>query len=639
MAITFASYNDILFINVQILQIDQHVEYDHSGTDQLFVRTELSFSGYVFTEGSALKDLTRPHAEALSYKTNRDNWLSPRAIVSQLSLPRKTCRLWQKMQDGREYNLWLVRPATEEPTSFSTDCDGGPKPKSVKITHAFPWGYQVEVSIQFALQDRDKKGRYDPQQKGDWALSNRWSLTEQYDENFFCTRSYRGVIRLANAIAADQVQARYLAFPQLEPGFRRESAEYTVSESGLEVVYQIVDRQAQHAPPWPCTKWEVRHTESLVKQGYRVQSTCQVHLWGPPGLPKAYLLARLAQILKARLRWDLSMGTAGFLESLRVVDEIQEPSVYGEITLNRFPVDSEEDKLKKQYDWFGRLTRDILGQPLQLPPLKQDPKLAIYGKEPTQQEAPYTHIRPHPLGYSVFGTERTPAEIVFFACYYQVPEHPPHCFHPGETEPVESIPESTEVKEGSTTYPTPKPVDVLPDEPIENQLSASHAQALYTFATMQQEYDQYQGKVAVPLAFLPSSSPGEYGKKDQIVVTTLHLPILRRRLRYEAERIGQWPEIPTPVDYDLQDGGQAHLIRYQVRPQPPTLAADGVNLIYRVEAHYEWAFTQQTNQLDVGILPYIRADAVLPFSLEATKKSELTWNILPKNIAPEQGIA
>lgn len=680
---TICDYNGIRIHNVQIDGIQQSVEYDASGTDELFVRTRLSLRGVVFR--GDLRDTTRPHVETAGLPVPLGE-MTPRELAAYLSQPRKTLRLFIKDAQG-ERDLFRVDPATEQAQQHTTrtDVDRGPKPHSINVVNVAKWGYEISFEIEFALQHRVNPSEiYQENGRVDWALNNRWTVSEALDENFFMTRTYQGTIRLSQAVPDYQFAARWLAFPQLEPGFKRESCEYSVAADGLTVQYRITDRQQAHAPPWPCTKMEVTHSETLSKYGYYVQSGCHVRLWGPPGVPKSMLLARLAQILRARLLWDGQFGKSAFLETLRIVDEIgAENVVFGEMVINRFPAAADADKQAKPdhavadagllagfltggltglagaaigqlagraiagrkakpnpgnapdpapgQDWFKKLTRNVLGTDLVLPSLvggqgwnPLGPQLvATYGEEHANY---WQHMVPQPSGYTHWATAREPAVAIFFACYYQVPDHPPHYFHPGEPPPVAPPNDRQAAQQAVAPPAAPQEVVAIPDEKPD-ATAPSHAAALYTHATLQNDYDTDRGRVVFVRSIV-----GHYGDpmedddgEDDIEVITVARPSQIRRVAYEAERIGTWPEIPWPADYDLPNNAKAKLLRFRLQPLAPTLAPDGHHLIYRVHAQYEWAITRTLAgaTIDVATLPTVRSDAVHPFALAAFASSAL----------------
>ncbi|GAB4134094.1 MAG: hypothetical protein Kow0040_17340 [Thermogutta sp.] len=670
MAMTVIRYGNVELVNCSIVALEQSAAYDRSETDQIGVTTQLTARGYV-TRSIDIRDPSRPATYGAADRVRPDS------LADALLRPRLPLHV-VLADNGRETTVFRVAPARdpkayEAAPDHALDCDieGGPKPLSANVTAHFFWGYEVEFRVRFTTLPRDENGAYRPEGPGPWALNNRWSVSEAFDTDFFCTRTYTGVIRLSQAFPAAQTFARFLAFPQLEPGFRRDSAEYSVSENGLEVAYRITDKQEAHAPPWPCTRMEVRHSETLQRFGYLVQSQCSVRLAGPPGVGKSLLLARLAQIFRNRILWDDSIGNSAFVDSLRITDEIgPENAVSGELTVVRYP-ESEVLNRETKSGWAAgmiggtlagiasggaaggilggalgaimgaemgtestapagnaegflkKLTRDKLGTDIVLDPLPPSPaKQAAEAALGSERLDPLSHIRPHPFGYAGWSEIRSPALIVFFACYYQVPERPPHKFHPWteETLPDPTIPAQEEDSKNSG-YPVPRPAEALPEPRGPSPMTAAHAASIYTFATTQSDFDTDWGREVL----IKSFTGEEDGDEEDIAVIQVARPYTVRRMIYEAERIGDWPEIPSPQDYKL-DGARARILRFRVQPQPPTLAADGQHTVYRVRAEYEWGFTKvpDSPNLDPGTLPFVNPAAVRPFAFANYVRPRLT---------------
>lgn len=609
---TYVWYNGVTLANCEIVSVEQNIVYDRSQTDQIAVATVLTARGTLFS--GSIADDTRPNILSRGGAA----LAGPQSLIAALSRPRRRLRVYKRFERNNEIDLWDVIPADPqgEPKA-DQDCDGGPKPLGAVITNTHRWGYDVEFRIQFTLQSRTPDEYHSEAGTIDWALNNRWTCVEAFDQDFFCSKTYSGTIRLTQAVPAAQVFARLLAFPQLEPGFRRESAEYAVSETGLEISYRIQDRQVAHAAPWPATRMEVAHSETLQQLGYLMQSSCSVQLWGPPGVSKPLLLARVAQILRNRLLWDELVGNASFVESMRIVDRIGEQnSVSGELVISRYPAASGGGEGSPAEDFIHRVTGEVLGTDIILPELP--PGAATEAAEkalgPTPSPGdPLRSIRPHPFGYASWGDVRDPALIMFFACYYQVPEHPPHHFHPGLPNPP-APPGASQKGSGDDAaawYARPQPSPSLVAAAADSSaLSRSHAEAVYTFASVRNDYDMDCGREAWTKTYTGDD------EGDEVEVVETRRAKLVRRMIYDAERTGDWPEIPAPTDYRVGDG-YARILRWRVQPQPPSLAADGEHLIYRVQAQYEWAITRsdRADVLDAGTLPYIRPERVVPLKI------------------------
>ena len=675
------TYGPTTIHNAEIARCEQEVVYDPSGTDALFVRTTLTIRGHVFR--GEVKDTTRPQVFPPG---NAE--LTPVNVTHALSQPRLPLDIVRQIQGQQPETLWHVIPCTFDDGGLGApmntperrahqDVENGPRPTGVAILQNYRWGFEVEWTVTFSQVPLDRDGYVIPDQPvAEWALNNRWRITEQMDENFFMTKTYSGSIRLRTAHPTLHMVARLLAFPELEPGFKRESCEYTVSENGLEVTYRIVDRQVAHAPPWPATRMEVRHSESLTKMGYAVQSACTVRLWGPPSVPKAALLARVAQILRNRLLWDGGLGKSAFVESLRITDEIgPENCVTGEMIINRFPLVADNaapagnDQDAKGGDgrgvaggqaapagnppavaqaagWLQKVVRNVLGTDIVLPPLQGAWINQLNGILGHDTQHPDKSIKPMPWGYKNQAQARGPVEEIFFTCYYQRSYCPPHRFHPwlgtepgdvpdaamqdairgvNAAPPGEKWPQDNPVQAAAPPA-EPQRVAEIVDQALPEAVSLSHAQALYTFATAQNDYQFHRGRVALARSLVDEYDPlvNDDGEADAVIIT-LNRPLYFRHLHYEAERIGDWPEIPTPADYQLPGGAEAKLMEFHIKPQPPALTADGQHLVYRVEAYYQWAYTRALpgQYFDTGTLPHVRSDLVSPFGLGTHARDRL----------------
>jgi len=170
----------------------------------------------------------------------------------------------------------------------------------------------------------------------------------------------------------------------------------------------------------------------------------------------------------------------------------------------------------------------------------------------------------------------------------------------------------------------------LGSEETPDLTAPAHAAALYTHATLMNDYDYDLGRAAFARSITSDyGDPLNYDDgEDDVEIISVARPVLYRRISYEAERIGAWPEIPWPGDYDLPNRGKAKLIRCRIQPLAPTLAADGVHLIYRVHAQYEWAITRihACGEFDVATLPHVRSDAVIPFQIASNASASLLLN-------------
>ena len=134
------------------------------------------------------------------------------------------------------------------------DVENGPKPQAVHLTQLTTGNIsgQAVCTLDFEIHAACMCCRSYGQP---FVLSNRWSVAESMDANFFTTRTINGKMRLASA-TFNAEYVRDLVLPSLEDGFRRESIDYAVAADGLTVDYVVKDRQIYQAAPGPARGWK-----------------------------------------------------------------------------------------------------------------------------------------------------------------------------------------------------------------------------------------------------------------------------------------------------------------------------------------------------------------------------------------------
>ncbi|MCX7668909.1 MAG: hypothetical protein N2439_02395, partial [Anaerolineae bacterium] len=366
-------------------------------------------------------------------------------------------------------------------------------------------------------------------------LNNRWSLREEIDANFFTVRTISGTLRLGRNVAAAGIDYRELCVPPLEPGFARERMLYTVDPTGLEVQYEIADRQVHTAAPWPATRMRVSHRRG-THDGVKFHAQCQVRLEGPPFAPKTALLARAIQIIDfytGLLANAQTYGRSYYVASADLIEEIgEENAVEANVTLAIIgdPTNADAEGL------------DFIDQ--QLTALGKDLDLSAYPApaSPVAGPSPNPHEskEPNAYGYSTVGGRDTALWWVM-QCYLQRPWHEPHGIgraaagrgDEAETPTIATrAPQVVRVKEIRRATGAP------------NEFSEEHKTRMYNYARMLNRYRMPQMRVACPLAVQPTGGAGADG--PTVAIAQIGRPSATRKIVYDAERIGDWPEIPSP---------------------------------------------------------------------------------------------
>lgn len=93
-------------------------------------------------------------------------------------------------------------------------------------------------------------------------VENQWSVTDSIDKDIYTTRTYSGVLRVANPYLNTN-QLRELILPPLVQGMRRQSMQFDSGADMLSLKYTIIDKEATVAAPSPATSFEMVHSDSV----------------------------------------------------------------------------------------------------------------------------------------------------------------------------------------------------------------------------------------------------------------------------------------------------------------------------------------------------------------------------------------
>lgn len=569
---TTVTYNNVVIHNCVTREFDQELLYDASGTDLIAVRYKLGFEGYVHAQQA----LTVRHGiQESGGPTNTGATHTQFALVSmRLAEPRQAFTLrWQG-------NLILAaEPATAAAATASMDVDNGPKPRGLAVLHVSPASIKVRWSVEFMLSGCPAGQAGDTARKGPFKIiNNRWSISETLDADFFTTRRIAGTIRFAEGLTAKHAY-KAAVVPGIEKGFRRELIEYDVGASGLEATYAIADRQVHYAAPWPATHMDVVHTYS-TNDALTWLDDCSVTLRGSPEADRRMLLMRMMQIIDARsegLRVANAEDKQYLLENAVITEHFGEANVVNcQITVRHMGEGTRTV--------LGNILENKLGKTLELPDVEG------HAYDPSISRVPAVH------GYDPQGQARSPAFLYLLTCYHQDPcSQVKHIFGGSQTAPHEEPGQDKE----TPPYPVQSPGLQLPAGNDSNY-SNDQKQAAYTLASLSNRYVVDRMRVVLPKG--QADSAGNTADVGDLV------PGLAMRILYfDAERIGDWPQIPSVADTYTDGPIVGTLLRYVVEPQPPVLSPDGYKKIFRVRVKACYALNRlptAEETVAVGVLPY-----------------------------------
>ncbi|WP_321376939.1 hypothetical protein [Trichococcus shcherbakoviae] len=595
-------YNGVELHNVLTKTWNQEVVYDPSNTDVLFCRYKMSFEGIVHVQfRSTGSDLTSEPAWISLLDGDGDAQATSdlSALVATIK-----ARLSESRKDLRVYfddvlvvdclsceSLLPYQNAGSASTTNSNrgDVDNGPKPRTVSITHVGGAKvFRVAFSIDCAMVQTHTGTSLTSLQPSDkqvqWVLSNRWSISETLDENYFTSRTIRGRMRTSSpCYSAFHPYFKCIVVPSLETGFKRDRLVYSVSENQLDVEYEITDKQVFYSAPWPASKMEATYTES-TDDGVSCFGEVTVRLEGTPASSVPLLIQRALQVADAKLKFSVKNSTNCYqLSNCSITEYVGEKNAV-EVRM-RIRHLEELTTLEN----YTKLFKENFSGDLTLP--KVDGQPAEYDQKVSFAPARY--------GYDPHGdinAGRSAAYLFLIQCYLQTPWGT-NAAHAIGTATVNNTPPTYTPGTQDTTV-TEVPYGTIPPAGSSNQ-SAETLDAVYTYVRAESKYITAPCRVQMPIAAEPAETA------DTCIVFDLGAKQARREIRVDAERVGKPPEIPEPADTFTDGQIKGTLLKYWDRSLPPTLAADKTQKIYRIEAYYLYALNRpplKTEPTKIGVL-------------------------------------
>lgn len=590
-------YNGVEMHNVVTRQWEEEIVYDQSETDVIGHKYHLMFEGLL-------------HAEKIA--SQFDSTLTPAwiagtgGIASQTSAVSIEKELRRRLREprqtlsvliGDELILGVVPTTSQTRTLFDRDVSNGPHPKTVRITSVV--GSKV-FRIQFEIETT-KLECTDSNSGGTIPLviNNRWSVAELTDENFYITRRINGRIRLSASNLSAGHSFKPLVVPSLEDGFKRDSVDFEITENGLDATYTIVDQQVHTSAPFPATDLSGRFSVSTA-DGVTYFSRIEVHLVGSPDADKRDLLTRAVQIADTRLNLLGATSANSFL----ITDaEISED--IGKLNIVDLSITTRD--LSEPREFLTNLRTDTFGKPLELDALQSEGE-DVEGSDYQPNKSRVPRI----FGYDPGAGNRSPAFLFLLECYLQDPCSPVHGIlgtqsgrlSTGESGPGEN---RSETSVTGTVVATIKERD-------SDLYTQDHKEAIYTLARIETTYWIDGKRVQIPIA-------SESNDGATSVIVRLSAPQARREIKYEIERVGDWPQVPdSPQTYTDSSGeGTAlvgTLLENNFTPLPPAPSPAADSLLHKLSGRMLYALNRpptSTERLKTGVLP------ITDFNLNQTR--------------------
>jgi len=556
---TNITYNGVTIRDVLTEDIDYSNENDKTGVDPIFTRVKLSFHCVLHDLPQATLGVS--HDDNIAANLN--------SVVRKLMEPRKRFTM---TIGGR--TLFDVQPAhskLEGPLN-GRDVNNGPKP-SVKVLKIIgDRSSRVQFSIELAIPNCGSTGA--------GYLNLRYWIADDIDGNWRTTRFYRGRLRVASKAVTPHA-FRNVVMPSLVAGFRRDAISLRESDDGLELDFEIRDIEQYASAPFPATKWRGNH---MVVSPYDGSALCEsevrVELEGPNSVHKTRLIALAANIIEKKLHYL----------SRRFARE-------GEHRILPIYIAFNEDLAENKIDAVARIrhTGDNYAFAVELASLGNflppDVNAATGPGGQFVYYDPYKSPTPVPTAslagifLSLVQTPCAPAQMPQVQTgQLQHPSYGGQALGPAI----------------SVTY------GPLPPWPA-NQ-SQSHKKAIYTRYSAKSSVSVRGGQIALPVA--ATVRKGITAQRT-VALVQLHQGVAHRVVEVDAERVGEWPQLPKPIDYTDENGIEHTVLDHDIDPEAPTLAGDAVTNMFRASMRIEYAMSRPPRageSLPVGNLPYRTPD-------------------------------
>lgn len=621
---TEVEYGDVKLVNCQTLKFEQEPVLDRSGQVHQFDRFTVRVSGYFLAQYEAATTIspkqTSSNSAAEHNRYVREK-LSERSQPFTMTLGAGTAKpvILLKADPPPRVPLSLT---PEEMTVF-TDVRGGPEPKVINATRivgdtSIKVEFEVVVCLAYPCgyewKDENPTGAILEQQKFG-ILSNRWSCADELDENFWASRTWVGELKLAHPLRNPH-EFRSLVVPPVQPGMRRARMSFQASEDNLSLQYQIRDEEVFLTAPSPATSIEMTHREHVGEWSHLVRTTFSVSVRGDRNASKKDLILLAMQVASGKLRLQQLVPAFGvardrpvFVKSYELIDRSgtnKDNSVQLNIQMESRPANNKEGGLE---DLFRRVT-STFGKPLNGEMIADYVNTLSRGNRPGEEPdwqgpiplvgAFVSHLQERcTVDKSLFsGIQQSDRQSIIIA------------------ETREDLPALPQVD----AYAFPN----LPDIP-DDTFNDSHSVGLYTHYDVDAEYESYPMVMQLPLAYAALRSEGPAPEEPSSELNFSNNPSLdgpsgndgsdqphsvfvrigptqhQRVVRLVAQRIGQPPRLPVPLESFTDKEGVQHVLLKSIdNAANPERTADGEAFVYTIRAEYRYGLDRPPRRIRMG---------------------------------------
>lgn len=508
-------YNDMQFLGILTATFDQEPVRDDSNTDTWYDKFTISIETIINTAVFAAANKT------VGIIGNR----------VQGATAAEVCRNIQDRLEDRKPLQFIQDGTVVIESNLRMDANNGPRVvrKSIK-----PMGRNsAKVIVTFEVSRVVCTETPSP------VVGNRWQVIDEVDDQWRTTRTWRGKLRLCNAVQNPQ-SFRHLVIPQLSDGFQRVRMHFASELNALELSYEVVDRQLLgDAAPLPGLNMQGTHTEAMDRNGAFSNGEVFVRLDGPPGTDRQVMIAQAIRIIGSKVQADKFRNSANWQWLELVITDHFGPNICAVDARARVMRAVEGDGAVFR---LGNMVLETLGKPLDL-------------------GGDYVNFRTvPPSAYPC-------TNVGLFACHLQSACVDDHAMpqNAARLDADDRSPGTSSYEKPTVTYdPSGSPLEITSPGYSDEQKSA-----MYTFTSIEWIVSINDGYVQLPYGdALPDSN-------DTIANIRLNQPTAKVTMKMAVERVGDWPTIPARKKFKDQNGITYTPLQYSPNFRPREQQGDG----------------------------------------------------------------
>jgi hypothetical protein len=265
MADTF-SYNSVVISTPLVDVVEAEAVYDEADASVIYTRYRLRVTGTI--QGTSAADFQQKFLTA----------------SAALMVPR---------------GLLQVNFGGSDWFNGATDDKTGPLPRKCNFTEIIGATFcLVTFEVETWLQEKCDTLR------GDGIISHTFTVSHTVDERCYTTRTIRGKYRMkplkASGAQSNPDAIRGTLMPLIPKDFRRERMDFMESADGLEMAYEVVDKELYRAPPSVAVKASGKFRHQSTMGGWYNHITLEFA--GNKSQLKSAMLAEMVQIVATRIQ-------------------------------------------------------------------------------------------------------------------------------------------------------------------------------------------------------------------------------------------------------------------------------------------------------------------------------------------------